>query len=200
MGRLERELSYLEELRATLERIDVLSRERAALNDAITHLDAQLRRLAAFTTSRLSKAMTSVGAIGRRLLTEDLPRENSFENPTTFSVNFGDDAMLVDGKMNFAESSNVILKNSAILSLFLAACYDSEFWHPKFLLMDNVEDKGMEIERSHNFQRIIIRESKKAKFPHQIIFTTSMLDPKLEESIYTVGPRYTRENKTLAGI
>jgi hypothetical protein len=144
--------------------------------------------------------MTSVGTIGRRLLTEDLPRENSFERPTTFSVNFGDDAMLVDGKMNFAESSNVILKNSAILSLFLAACYDSEFWHPKFLLMDNVEDKGMEMERSHNFQKIMIEESKKARFSHQIIFTTSMLDPTLEGSTYTVGPKYTREHKTLAGI
>jgi hypothetical protein len=84
-------------------------------------------------------------------------------------------------------------------SSVLAACYDSEFWHPKFLLMDNVEDKGMEMERSHNFQRIIIEESKNA-FPHQIIFTTSMLDPKLEGSTYTVGPKYTRENKTRAGI
>jgi len=55
------------------------------------------------------------------------------------------------------------------------------------------------MERSHNFQRIIIEESKNA-FPHQIIFTTSMLDPKLEGSTYTVGPKYTRENKTLAGI
>ena len=66
--------------------------------------------------------------------------------------------------------------------------------------MDNVENKGIEMERSHNFQRIIIQESKKARFPHQIIFTTSMLDPTLENSTYTVGPKYTRKNKTLAGI
>jgi hypothetical protein len=200
VGRLERQLSNLEELRATLERIDALSKERASLNDEISHLEARLKRLAASATSRLSKAMTSVGSIGRQLLTKDLPRENSFERPTTFSVNFGDDAMLVDGKMNLAESSNVILKNSAILSLFLAACYDSECWHPKFLLMDNVEDKGMEMERSHNFQRIMIEESEKARFSHQIIFTTSMLDPTLEDSTYTVGPKYTREHKALAGI
>jgi hypothetical protein len=200
IGRLERQLTSLEELRTTLERIDLLSKERALLNDQIVHLEARLKQLAGSATSRLLKAMTSVAIIGRRLLMEDLPRENSFEHPSSFSVNFGDDAMLVDGKMNFAESSNVILKNTAVLSLFLAACYDSEFWHPKFLLMDNVEDKGMEIERSHNFQRIMIEESEKARFSHQIIFTTSMLDPKLEGSLYTVGPKYTRLNKTLTGV
>ena len=108
--------------------------------------------------------------------------------------------MLVGGKMNFAESSNVILKNTALFSLFLGACYDSEFWHPRFLLMDNIEDKGMEVERSHNFQRIIIEESQKVKIPHQIIFTTSMLDPRLEGGALTVGPKYTRQNKTLASI
>src|SRR5215475_2386660 len=106
--------------------------------------------------------------------------------------------MLVDGKMNFAESSNVVLKNSAILSLFLGACYDLEFWHPKFLLMDNIEDKGMEQERSHNYQRLIVEESKKVKFQHQIIFTTSMMNPELENKGLTVGPKYTRQNKTLA--
>ena len=196
-GRLEHELAYLEELRATIEKIDQLSKERADLNNRIDRLQARLKMLEASSTARTRKAMNSVSAIGRRLLTHDLPREDTFENPDSFSINFGDDAMLVNGKMNFAESSNVVLKNTAILSLFLAACYDAEFWHPKFLLMDNIEDKGMEQERSHNYQRLIVEESKKAKFPHQIIFTTSMMDPALEKSGLTVGPKYTRQNKTL---
>ncbi len=144
--------------------------------------------------------MNLVSTIGKRILKKDLKRQEAFENPTIFSVNFGDDAMLVDGKMNFAESSNVVLKNTSILSLLLGASYDAEFWHPKFLLMDNIEDKGMEQIRSHNYQKILIEESKNAKFPHQIIFTTSMLDPALEESKLTVGAHYTREKKTLANI
>jgi uncharacterized protein (UPF0335 family) len=197
IGRLEHELSYLEELRATIEKIDQLSKERASLNDQIDRLQARLRALEASSTARTRKAMNSVSAIGRQFLTRDLPREDSFEDPKSFSVNFGDDAILVDGKMNFAESSNVVLKNTAILSLFLAACYDQEFWHPKFLLMDNIEDKGMEQERSHNYQGLIVKESRKAKFPHQIIFTTSMMAPELELSGLTVGPKYTRQNKTL---
>jgi hypothetical protein len=164
LGSMEHELAYLEELRATIERIDQLSKERADLNDQIDRLEARLRKLEASSMNRIRTAMSSVNEIGRRLLTQDLPREDTFENPNTFSVDFGDDAMLVDGKMNFAESSNVVLKNTAIFSLFLASCYDAEFWHPKFLLMDNIEDKGMEQERSHNYQRLIVQESKKLSF------------------------------------
>lgn len=197
LGRLESEAAYLEELRSSIEKLDELSKARATLNDDIEILQARLRRLEAASNARTVKAMESISSIGRRLLTSDLQREDSFENPSTFSVNFGDDAMLVDGKMNFAESSNVVLKNTAILSLLLAATYDAAYWHPKFLLMDNIEDKGMEQERSHNYQKLIVTESNKAKFPHQIIFTTSMISPELEDSGLTVGPKYTRQNKTL---
>lgn len=108
--------------------------------------------------------------------------------------------MLVDGKMNFAESSNVVLKNAAISSMLFAACYDPEFWHPRFLLMDNIEDKGMEDVRTHNFQRLLIAEAEKVKVPFQLIFTTSMPDESLEGSNLTVGPRYSRQAKTLAHI
>ncbi|MDX0500291.1 AAA family ATPase [Sinorhizobium medicae] len=200
LGGLEREAEYMDELRATLQRIDDLSAQRAKLNDEISALEAKARRLEASSTARVAKAMNTVGTIGKRILTKDLKRQEAFENPTSFSVDFGDDAMLVDGKMNFAESSNVVLKNTAILSLLLGAAYDAEFWHPKFLLMDNIEDKGMEEKRSHNYQKILIEESKKARFPHQVIFTTSMLDPALEDSQLTVGPHYTREMKTLANM
>jgi hypothetical protein len=114
------------------------------------------------------------------------------------TLNFGDDLVLVDGEANFAESSNVILKNSAILSLFSAATLDGEFFHPRFLLLDNVEDKGMEDARSHNFQQLIVARSKAAAIPHQIIFTTSTINPELETEEFVIGPHYTHEHKALA--
>lgn len=200
IGRIDYELAHLEEIRAIVERIDALSAARAALNDEIDRVEKLLRRLMASATARTNKAMALIGSIGRNILKQDLSREDAFDNPTTFSINFGDDAMLVDGKMNFAESSNVVLKNAAILSMLFAACYDSEFWHPRFLLMDNIEDKGMESVRTHNFQRLLISEAKKVQAPFQVIFTTSMPDDSLEGSGLTVGPRYSRQSKTLAHI
>jgi hypothetical protein len=200
IGRIDYEIAHLEEIRAIVERIDALSGARAALNDEIDRVEKLLKRLLASATSRTNKAMALIGSIGCNMLKQDLSREDAFDDPTTFSINFGDDAMLVDGKMNFAESSNVVLKNAAILSMLFGACYDAEFWHPRFVLMDNIEDKGMEAVRTHNFQRLLIAEAQKAMAPFQLIFTTSMPDDSLEGSGLTVGPRYSRQSKTLAHI
>jgi hypothetical protein len=91
----------------------------------------------------------------------------------------------------------VIVKNTAILSLLLSATEDPLFYHPRFALFDNIEDKGMEQERSYNFQEIIVRASEAAKIDHQIIFTTSMLNPALNDEKYVIGPHYTHARRTL---
>ena len=139
-----------------------------------------------------------ISTLAVKLLSQDLPRQDEFAKPKAVTLNFRDDAISVDGSLNFAASSNVILKNTAILALFSAATLDDGFYHPRFLLMDNVEDKGMEEIRSHNFQSLILQTSRMALYDHQIIFTTSMMNPDLDLEQFVVGPRYTHENKTLS--
>ena len=60
-----------------------------------------------------------------------------------------------------------------------------------------MEDKGMEEKRSQNFQRIIVDLSKKYNADFQIIFTTSMIAPELDNSALCVGQYYTQEKKSL---
>ena len=89
------------------------------------------------------------------------------------------------------------LKNAFRLALLQASCLDRTFLYPRFLLMDNIEDKGMQEERSHIFQHEIIKVSNQIEIPHQIIFTTSMIAPDLNNSRYCVGEFYQEENKSL---
>jgi len=84
----------------------------------------------------------------------------------------------------------VYLKNAFRLALLQASCSDESYIYPRFLLMDNIEDKGMQAERSHIFQKEIIRVSSEIEVSHQIIFTTSMIEPELDSSSYTVGNHY----------
>jgi hypothetical protein len=56
----------------------------------------------------------------------------------------------------------------------------------------------MDPERSHNFQEMIVRASESARLDHQIVFTTSMLNPTLEDEKYLIEPHYTHDMRTLS--
>lgn len=197
IGQIGQQISYLCSVRELAERVAKLIAERDAAQSEVDRLTALIIRLQHTTSTRVLEAMRLVGSTARNLLMLDLKRQEEFEQPGQVTIDFADDAILVDGKMNFAESSNVVLKNSAILALLGAAARDEKFFHPRFLLMDNVEDKGMEQVRSHNFQKIIVNLSKDVSSPHQVIFTTSMLNPALDLDQFTIGPHYTKELRTL---
>ena len=197
LGQIDRERSELDRLRERATEIELLSAEKAELQSRVERLSDRLKSLEAASQLRRSQALTRVSEQAKNLLRRDLDRQVEFRNPQTVDVNFGDNSVLVDGELNFAESSNVIVKNSAISSLLFAACADGAFFHPRFLLLDNIEDKGMEQDRSHNFQRLITTGSITASLPHQIIFTTSMISPDLNIDEYVVGPYYTHATRSL---
>lgn len=197
IGQIGQEITYLISVRELAERVAQLIAERDAANSEVDRLDAAVNRLTHASYGRIVQARSMVSTMAKALLKQDLKRQEEFADPGMVSVDFADDAVLVDGKMNFAESSNVVLKNAVILALLGAAAQEETFWHPRFVLMDNVEDKGMEQQRSHNFQKIIVNLSQNAPLPHQIIFTTSMLNPDLDLENFTIGPRYTEQKRTL---
>jgi hypothetical protein len=92
----------------------------------------------------------------------------------------------------------VVLKNSFHLALLLASTQRAFFRYPRFALFDAIEDKEMTVDRSQNFQRLIVERSAGPEIGHQIIFTTSMVDPQLNTSpSLTIGRYYTPGNKAL---
>lgn len=197
LGQIGRDREYLGRLRERAIEIRTLSDEKARLQGEITKVSDRLKSLEMQSKRRRATALTMISDIARGLLHADLERQEEFRKAEGVSIRFGDNAISVDGEMNFADSSSVILKNTAILSIFSAATLDSAFLHPKFVLFDNVEDKGMEVIRSHNFQKLIIARSEAAQSPHQIIYTTSMICPELDIEKFTIGPAYTHEHRTL---
>jgi DNA repair exonuclease SbcCD ATPase subunit len=197
IGQIDREGAELSRLRERVLEIEKISAEKAQLQEQITRLKDRHSALQLAGRSRKAQALSLVSHIARNILRQDLERQAEFRSAGSVSINFADNSVQVDGELNFAESSNVIVKNTTILSLLLAATEDEKFYHPRFALFDSIEDKGMEQERSHNFQEIILRASEAAKLEHQIIFTTSMLNPALDDEKYVIGPHYTHEYQTL---
>ena len=200
LGQIDRELTQLSRLRERAGELEDVSARKAAVQAEIDKKKDRQKALEAASARRRRIALTNVSEKAKTFLRQDLDRQDEFRHADTVEVNFRDNSIFVDGDLNFAESSNVIVKNSVILALFAAATEDEEFLHPRFLLMDNVEDKGMEDTRSHNFQDIIVKASEAAKLDHQIIFTTSTINPELDGDELTIGPRYTHQRRTLGDL
>lgn len=197
IGEINQELEHLTTMLSMAEEVQSLSLRKRELQNQIQERKDRKEVLERQAQKRRNVALNSISEWARLLLRSDLDRQPEFRDPQLVSVNFRDDAIFVDGQMNFAESSNVYLKNAAIFGMFMAAGHDKKFNHPRFALLDNIEDKGMEPERSHLFQRLIVEYSTELANSHQIIFTTSMMNPKLELDEYVIGPHYTHERRTL---
>lgn len=198
IGHIDAEIEYLTRSLDIADEIDGLQDRKRKLKGDIDDLKERERELQTQAGKRRRIALSQVSEIGASILRADFKRQEEFETAQSVEVKFWDDAISVDGRLNFAESSNVFLKNTAVFSIFLAACQDPNFFHPRFLLFDNIEDKGMEEARSHLFQKLIVEISTELEVPFQVIFTTSMMNPELELDDYTIGPAYTKEHKTLS--
>src|SRR3546814_382223 len=127
-----------------------------------------------------SDLLTLISNRTKALLDKDLQEHSDFGEVANVSFEFSGDWIAINGDKNRAGSASgmVILKNSFAAGMLDAALLDQRFNLPRWMLLDNVEDKGMVEERSWNFQRLLAAMSGAARVPHQIIFTTSKIAPE----------------------
>ncbi len=200
IGFLDSEVIQLSRRESLSLEIRRLSGEKSELNAKISDLKARIDLLEYAQVRRRAVVAELVQKNVKYLLSMDLEQHSDFGEIDTFSFDFSSDLMVVNGDADRVGSASgmVVLKNSFLLSLFMASLEDGEFNLPKFMLMDNIEDKGMVQERSWNFQRLIVEASQASGMDNQIIFTTSKIAPEYEGGDFVVGRKYTKLNPTLA--
>ncbi len=173
-----------------------IEKEIKLLKSSIYHKEREQELLKAKISQQVEKFAIS-------LLRNDLNREEGFKEVTDLKINYYDNSIYIDDKKKkFSASSMFYLKNVARFSIFFASLEIPEMRYPRFLLCDNMEDKGIEKERAQNFQKLIIETCEKYdKQNYQVIYTTSYLSDDLENSSYVVGPLYSETNgKTLKHV
>jgi hypothetical protein len=196
-GYLDRQMEDLNEKAHIVQLVDKLSNEKDALNNEISRLKSANEKLRASQQRRLEQAYTLIADEIRYLLRHDLRRQDSFENAQSVQFDFAANRITVDGHSYFSASSRAILRSSFFLGFLEAAAKDSQFRHPRFVMLDTIEDKGMEPERSHNFQNLILGVSKSSPVEHQIIYATAMIAPDLDDERFLIGKFSTRDNPTI---
>lgn len=197
IGSLYNQNHQLVESKSKFSKFYSLSQERESMQDKLNGLNDKLNYLEKQLGIEMALKKKSISDLTKVIIQADTNHEEAFTNAENIGFDFGEDRVSIDDRVLFSASSMVYLKNAFRLALLQASCLDKSYLYPRFLLMDNVEDKGMQEERSHIFQHEIIRVSSQITVPHQIIFTTSMIATDLNNTAYCVGEFYQKGNESL---
>lgn len=197
IGYIDRQIEDVNEKGKIIQRIDMLTNKKADLSAEISKLSDDIQAKQRYLSVTRQAVYTRISDTTKEILKKDLPREYDFANCDSVLFSFKEDKLRVNGASLFSASSMVVLKNAFHVAFCMASTSEQAMRYPRFGLFDNIEDKGMELDRSHNFQRIIVELSRQSEVAHQFILTTSMIAPELDVEEYVVGPFYTHENKTL---
>lgn len=200
IGQLRSENDHLVKQLKAIEQIDVLRKELAILATRIQSLKISINSKRQDQNRRLQTSYERIRENSLRLLHSDLGRQPEFSTGYNVEVDFEKNTFSLDGKNNFSESSNVYLKNSVRFAIFFVSLEKEFFRLPRFILCDNIEDKGMEPVRSQSFQKEIVAMSSESDVEHQIIITTSMIDPELDNTDLCVGEFYTETQNALKNV
>ncbi|WP_316749595.1 AAA family ATPase [Pedobacter gandavensis] len=197
-GGLERQIDFLNAQLTGLNKLEALRQEVLRLTTEIKAITLRIGEKEAIQKRSITDAMNQIEKIAIWLVQNDLDRQKEFKSPKRIKIDFLNDSISLDESFNFSASSNVYLKNSGRFAIFFASIVKQFMRFPRLIFCDNMEDKGMEKERTQNFQKLIVRLSEQYKHvPHQIIFSTSMIADELEGSVYCVGRFYDQDHKTL---
>jgi cell division septum initiation protein DivIVA len=199
VGFIDSELEGLQKRLELAKRIQAASEAKEDLNMRVTRLKSEIEALLRAQGKRKMEAYTLISNEAKKLLDQDLEEHSDFGDVTNVSFEFSGDWVAINGEKNRAGSASgmVILKNSFAAAMLGASLIDQRFNLPRWMLFDNVEDKGMVEERSWNFQRLLVSLSQASATPHQIIFTTSKIAPELDRPDLVVGRRYERAVRSL---
>lgn len=144
---------------------------------------------------------------GIYLLKHDEDRQDEFKNVTNFFVDYKQNLTTISGQhIKLSASSEFYEKLAARFALFLSSLQIDSMLYPRLMFSDNMEDKGMETDRSKNFQNVVVNRleelssSREPHIPYQLIFATSNIADELDKPDYTIGEYYTADNKSLKNV
>lgn len=197
LGAIDQEIKSLYEHQRLAEVIRERQARREEIAARILTIDSSIESLVYAQENLKQKVQLEIASTLGRLLREDLHRQEHFRTAENIQFSFTDNEVSVEGATQFSESSTVVLRHLFHLSLLSASTRVPEMRFPRFLLLDGIEDGGMELERSHRLQEIIVKECSKFECEYQLIFATSQIAPSLDVKDFVVARSFTEESRSL---
>ncbi|MCM2306378.1 MAG: AAA family ATPase [Sulfuritalea sp.] len=197
IGRKEQEIAHTAELLKLAGLFTEHTDRAGRIESEMTWIRSRIDAVRREQEGRRQRAYLTVADALKELLRGDLERQAEFQNAEDIDIDFAANRIRIDGHSQFSASSMIYLQHSFHLALLLASTRADYFRFPRFVILDGIEDGGMEPDRSFNFQRLISAESDASTAEHQIILATSQICPDLDTEQYVVGARFTHDEKSI---
>ncbi|EKF5349778.1 hypothetical protein OZP90_000511, partial [Escherichia coli] len=167
-----------------------IAKQMEKFRSRITALEAKNKRRKEYVYSKLSEFSTFI-------LEGDSGNEELFKTATQLSseIDFAKDRWLLNERVNYSDSSNVVKKAALHLAFLIFSIVDSACRYPRFSIMD-FECGDINEARSHNLQKLITTSLSNFK-GFQLIMTTSKIDSSLNNNTYGVGRYYDKNDYIL---
>jgi len=201
-GFIEGEILQYRTLLEKSEAYQILKNQEQKLTTEIERLQVKITTLIRSQERFMLETNQAIEKEGLFLLNNDLKRQAEFFQAKEFHIDYKTNiAFISDKGAKYSASSNFYIKASARFAIFLASLNINRMRYPRFIFCDNMEDKGIEIERAQNFQRIIIKQAEQHDVnSFQIIYATSFIPEDLDNTPYCVGEYYTQDNPSLKNV
>jgi hypothetical protein len=197
IGAVEQEIKTLYENQRLASVIRSLQERRDDLQQQITEINTTIESLAHSQEIRKRDVALAISQATSRLLKLDLYRQEEFRTADVVRFGFEENQVSVDGSTRFSESSTVVLRHLFHLALMTVSTKIPEMRFPRFLMLDGIEDGGIEMPRAHRLQEIVAAECESYEVDFQVIMATSQIAPSLDSDRFVVGRRYTEDHRAI---
>ena len=211
-GIIDGKIIQLQTILEQASKYETLTNEKRLLEEKTNILKSIISDIVRRQEENKKEILSVIQEEGVLLLNNDLERQKEFSvaEPRDLVISFSNNIVYLKTDnserykqyQKFSASSNFYLKVAARFAIFLASLRVLNMRFPRFIFADNMEDKGIELERAQNLQRILIKRVNELDKGQnsQIIYTTSYITEELKQSKYVVGQYYTKDNRSLKNI
>jgi hypothetical protein len=198
VGAVDQEIKNVVESQRLALVIKELQEKRLFLTSKLAELDSTIERLDLAQADRQRVVAFEIASRLGELLRRDLYRQEEFKKANHITFSFSENLITVDGASKFSESSTVVLRHLFHVAMLSASMRLPNMRLPRFMMLDGIEDGGMELERAHLLQELIVEECTKFQHDYQLIIASSQISPALNKHDYIVGRTFTEANRSLA--
>ena len=151
-GFKEGEILQYQTMLEQADRYEQLQRDLVELKNKLSKMDNYIKATEQKIVHDRRVVERSITENGVYLLQHDQARQSEFRQATSFKMDFAQNVVYLNNRyLKLSASSEFYLKMSARFALFLSSLQQDSMMFPRLIFSDNMEDKGLEEDRSRNF-------------------------------------------------